>query len=79
MRYSSHANDIQNKAILWDTFKGYIHRVFINQKAFVDRKQHKETAELQKDIVKLEAQHKATGISSYKDELDLEVTKLKLI
>lgn len=54
-----------------------IRGVFISQKAFVDKKWRKDCADLPKDIAML-AHHKTTGVPSYKDELDLKISKLKL-
>lgn len=45
----------------------------------MNKNRHKDSIELQKDIAKLEAQHKATGRQTFKEELDLKISKLKLI
>lgn len=53
--------------------------VFINQKAYINKRQYEASRGMLKKITNLEAQHKLSGEDSIKRNLDVELSKLKLL
>lgn len=77
--FFSAKKDMQNKTLLWDTLKAYIREVYINQKAYINKCQLKASMDLLNDIAKLETQHNRLAEESVKKNLDLKISKLKLL
>lgn len=63
--------------LLWDIFKAYILGVFISLKAYINKKWQK--VELLKDSANLETQYKVSGAEEIRCELDMKLSKLRLI
>lgn len=68
--------NMQNRALLWNTFKAYIRGGFVNQKAYLNLKRQKAVDELRREVARLDAQCKIAGDRS-KLELDTKTNELK--
>lgn len=71
--------DMQNKALVWDTFKAYMQGILISKEIYLWKSKKEAVKRLTDEIAILEEQHKRTQTRSLKEELDIKTSKLKII